>query len=157
MIDAGAPLTRDERDAFLRLGVTARLACLDAEGWPYVVPVWHHWDGEQFWVIGAKRATWARHLLADPRVALCVDEPPTLTRVVCQGEARHVEGPSATGRWVGVARTMAARYLGVDAVPAYEAATRDLERLLFVIEARRLVSCRGPGRAEGEPTRRFDR
>lgn len=48
MTDPGARLTAAKRDAFLELSITARLACLDDAGWPYNVPVWHHWDGERF-------------------------------------------------------------------------------------------------------------
>ena len=34
-------------EAFLKEGRVCRLACLDDEGWPYVVPVWFHYaDGK---------------------------------------------------------------------------------------------------------------
>ena len=48
-------LERDEVDEFLAEGRIARLGCLDAEGWPYVVPVWHEWNDDAFWVVGRKR------------------------------------------------------------------------------------------------------
>ena len=44
-------LAQDEVDEFLAEGRIARLACLDADGWPYVVPVWHEWDGSAFWLV----------------------------------------------------------------------------------------------------------
>lgn len=144
----GAPLSPAELAAFLGLGITARLACLDGDDWPYSVPVWFAWDGEVFWVIAAREAAWARHLLANPRVALCIDEPETLRRVMVQGTARLVEGPSADGRWVAIAAGMARRYLGPRAA-GYAAATAGLERWLFAIEVRRLLGWRGAGRAEG--------
>lgn len=146
----GIPLRGRELDAFLDLGITARLSCLDDRGWPYTVPVWHEWDGERFWVIGARGAAWVRYLRAAPSVALCVDEPETLRRVLCQGLAKVVEGPSVDGMWVPIARRMAARYLGPDAVPGYEAATAGLERWLVRIEVERLLTWHGPGRADGE-------
>src|SRR3712207_9187217 len=51
-----------------------RLACLDDQGWPYVVPCWQEWDGNSFWVIPREKSAWARHLVNDPRCAITVDE-----------------------------------------------------------------------------------
>ena len=34
-------LQSDEIEAFLAEPHIARLACLDEEGWPYLVPCWH--------------------------------------------------------------------------------------------------------------------
>ena len=56
--DPGAKLSSTELDAYLQLGLTARMACLDDRGWPYAVPVWHQWDGERFWIIASERAKW---------------------------------------------------------------------------------------------------
>ena len=67
-------LQSDEIEAFLAEPQIARLACLDDEGWPYLVPCWHEWDGASFWVVPRKRSAWARHLQRDPRCALTVDE-----------------------------------------------------------------------------------
>lgn len=150
--DTGSRLRDGELEEFLALGITARLSCLDERGWPYTVPVWHQWDGEVFWVIGVKGASWVRYLQASPMVALCIDEPETLRRVLCQGIAATVEGPSATGEWTAIARRMAGRYLGAEQVAGYETATAGLERWLVRIDVDRLLTWRGPGRSEGEPT-----
>jgi nitroimidazol reductase NimA-like FMN-containing flavoprotein (pyridoxamine 5'-phosphate oxidase superfamily) len=150
--DIGEVLRGDSLRAFLDLGITARLSCLDDRGWPYTVPVWHQWDGERFWVIAAKGAAWVRFLRESPRVALCIDEPETLRRVLCQGIAAIVEGPSTTGTWVPIARSMAARYLGEAAVPGYEAATAGLQRWLVRVEVDRLLTWHGPGRADEPAT-----
>ena len=151
MTDPGFRLTANELADFLALGITARLACLDSDAWPYNVPVWHQWDGEHFWVIGARDARWVHYIQADPRVCLCIDEPESLTRVIGQGRAQVVEGPSLSGRWETIARHMAVRYLGEDALADYESASRGYERWLVRIETRRLLSWRGAGRSEGEP------
>jgi hypothetical protein len=47
-------LDEEEISTFLAEAHLARLACLDDEGWPYVVPCWHEWDGSSFWVIPRK-------------------------------------------------------------------------------------------------------
>jgi nitroimidazol reductase NimA-like FMN-containing flavoprotein (pyridoxamine 5'-phosphate oxidase superfamily) len=150
--DAGTRLAGAKLDEFLALGVTARLSCLDERGWPYTVPVWHQWDGERFWVIAARHAAWVRFIKADPKVALCIDEPESLRRVLCQGIATIVEGPSATGSWQEIARQMAARYLGDATVPGYETATAGYERWLIRVDVDRLLTWNGPGKSEGERT-----
>jgi len=81
-----------EIDAFLAGPWLARLACLKPDGWPYVVPVWYHWDGEAFWVVARKRSEWAHFMAADPRVSLVVDEPePPIRKVICEGRAEVIE------------------------------------------------------------------
>jgi nitroimidazol reductase NimA-like FMN-containing flavoprotein (pyridoxamine 5'-phosphate oxidase superfamily) len=143
--DIGTKLTANELDAYLERGITARMACLDERGWPYVVPVWHQWDGERFWVIASERAKWVPYLRESPRVALTIDEPETVSRVLCQGTARYVEGPSLDGEWVEIALRMAARYLGEQAVPDYQRNTAGMRRWLFAIDIDRLVSWQGAG------------
>jgi hypothetical protein len=43
-----------------------KLSYLDANGWPLSVPLWYHWDGESFYVVGRKRSKWVDHLKAEP-------------------------------------------------------------------------------------------
>lgn len=81
-----------ERDEFLAGPWLARLACLRPDGWPYVVPVWYHWDGVAFWVVGRARSEWCHYMAQDPRVSLVVDEPePPIRKVICEGTAVVVE------------------------------------------------------------------
>ena len=85
-------LSATELDEFLQGPWLARLACLKPDGWPYVVPVWYHWDGEAFWVVGRARSEWCHYMAADPRVSLVVDEPtPPIRKVICEGLAEVVE------------------------------------------------------------------
>ena len=51
-------MSEEERDAFLERGVVMRLACLDADGYPYVVPCWHEWRDGAFWVVPRQRSVW---------------------------------------------------------------------------------------------------
>lgn len=139
------PLSSEERDAFLARGLMARLACLDERGWPYSVPVWFHWDGSQFWIVASPGSAWAAYLSADPRVSLCIDEPESLRRVMCQGEAHLVEGSTVNGRWVPYGRLMSARYLGAKA-PAYDSQMVDFAGTLFAVTPVRLLTWQGPGK-----------
>lgn len=114
-------MTSEERDAFLAGPWIARLACLKPDGAPYIVPVWYHWDGVAFWVVGRKRSAWAHYMAADPRVSLVVDEPePPIRKVICEGTAVVVEaavgpylenGEKSLWNRIGEAHT-GPRYLG---------------------------------------------
>lgn len=68
----------------------ARLACVDRDGAPHVVPVWHEWDRRQraFRILAWRGSRWADYLLENPQVSLTVDEPwPPLRRVSARGVA----------------------------------------------------------------------
>ena len=85
-------MTRAEMDDFLAGPWLARVACLKPDGAPYVVPLWYHWDGEAFIVVGRARSEWCLFLQRDPRVSLVVDEPePPIRKVICEGTAECLE------------------------------------------------------------------
>jgi len=52
----------------------ARLAYTWMDGSPRVVPIWFHWDGDQFVLGTPPKAPKLRALAADPRVALTIDD-----------------------------------------------------------------------------------
>jgi hypothetical protein len=128
-------LSGAELDAFLGGGVLCRLAVLDEAGWPYVQPVWFAWDPAEriFWVVARQKSVWATYMQRDGRVALTIDESERPYRkVFVQGRAEVVEEPNVGGRWVGIAREMATRYLGPHG-PDYIVPTLDKPRWLFKI------------------------
>ena len=85
-------LSGTELDEFLAGPWLARLACLKPDGWPYVVPVWYHWDGTHFWIVGRAKSEWCHYMALDSRVSLVVDEPtPPIRKVICEGRAEIVE------------------------------------------------------------------
>jgi hypothetical protein len=85
-------MSQEEVDKFLDGPWIARLACLKPDGYPYVVPVWYHWDGEAFWLVARKKSDWAHFIAEDPRVSLVVDEPePPIRKVLCEGTALVIE------------------------------------------------------------------
>jgi hypothetical protein len=135
-------LEAEEFDAFLAEGKVARLACLDLNGWPYVVPLWHEWDGDAFWVVPRKKSNWAEFLAKDPRCAITVDEEGALRKVIAQCEAEMVEGPNLGGQWVQVAERMSVRYLGPNGVKYLEP-TLDKERWLFKLTPVRMWTWQG--------------
>jgi Pyridoxamine 5'-phosphate oxidase len=85
-------LSKQELDEFLAGPWLARVACLKPNGWPYVVPVWYHWDGAAFWIVGRAKSEWCQYMADDPRVSLVVDEPTApIRKVICEGRAEIIE------------------------------------------------------------------
>jgi general stress protein 26 len=127
------PLDSAEVEQFLTEPIFARIATLDAEGWPHVVPVWHEWSEGRFWVIGRKKSGWALNLEADPRCAVTVDEDGGQRKVIAQCRAELVEQPNVGGRWVAIAERMSVRYLGEHG-PDYLVPTLEHPRWLYALE-----------------------
>lgn len=131
-----------ELDAFLAEGSIARLACLDGEGWPYVVPCWHEWDGSSFWVVARKRSRWAEYLSANERAAITIDEAAGQRKVAAQCRATVVEEPNTGGAWVPIAERMSVRYLGENG-PTYLEPTLDKPRWLIRLDPFTLQTWQG--------------
>jgi hypothetical protein len=135
-------LDEAEISTFLAEAHLARLACLDDEGWPHVVPCWHEWDGSSFWVIPREKSAWARYLANDSRCAISVDEPEGLRKVVARCTAHMVEEPNVGGQWVPIAERMSTRYLGENG-PKYLEPTLDKPRWLFQLEPVKVQTWQG--------------
>jgi nitroimidazol reductase NimA-like FMN-containing flavoprotein (pyridoxamine 5'-phosphate oxidase superfamily) len=94
-------LTGDELRAFLSRPLICRIATLDGDGSPYVVPCWFSYEDGAFFVFAVEGSRWGDNLRRDPRVAITVDEYLALDRpatsVVVQGRARVLGGPGWTG------------------------------------------------------------
>ena len=118
-------MSKREMDDFLTEPWIARLACIKPDGSPFVVPVWYHWDGSAFWIVGRKKSRWAEFLEADPRVSLVIDEPvPPIRKVICDGKAEMIEkgigpflenGEKSVWNQIGENHT-GPRYLGEKAI-----------------------------------------
>ena len=66
-------MTAAERDTFLSEERVLRLATIDEDGWPVVVPVWFVWHDGAFWVWNLTRAKRTSRLEAGTRAAFVVD------------------------------------------------------------------------------------
>jgi hypothetical protein len=136
-------LHQEEIAQFLSGPMVARLASLDAGGWPYVIPCWQEWDAVGWWVIPRERSVWAYNLERDPRCAVTVDESGGQQRkIVAQCTARLVERPNVGGRWVEIGKRMAVRYLGENGMRYFEP-TSNQPRWLFHLEPKSLVTWQG--------------
>jgi len=110
-----AEMTREQRDAFLQETRIAKLATLQADGSPTVVPVWFEWDGTTAAVFTSRTSPKIRRLQADPRVALSVEEPVGVSEAWVT-----IEGTVAIEERGGIelARRLADRYYTPEKVAA---------------------------------------
>jgi len=142
-------LDHDALVDFLARPWNARIATVDAEGWPHVTPVWYDYDvaARTFLVVGRERAAWVAHVSREPRVAIHVAEDVAgrNTRVLVRGRATILEGPvapSASARIGDLTDRLSLRYLGPNG-PTYAARTADRPRVLIAIRAERWQSWTG--------------
>jgi nitroimidazol reductase NimA-like FMN-containing flavoprotein (pyridoxamine 5'-phosphate oxidase superfamily) len=92
-------MTTSELDAFLEEERVLRLATVDEDGWPAVVPVWFVWHEGAFWVWNLTRAKRTRRLREGTRCAFVVD-----------GGEQYAELRGASGR-------LAATFVADEEVP----------------------------------------
>ncbi|MBA2448450.1 MAG: PPOX class F420-dependent oxidoreductase [Chloroflexi bacterium] len=142
----GGALAADELREFLAGAWVCKLGTLTDDGAPYVTPLWYEYepDAESYVLIGRERAVWLAHVRRDPRVALCIDDPDgSHRRVLVQGRAEIVEGPSTRGPWLPTARRMAERYMGGADGGAYMERTLDFPRYTVRIIPEKTTTWRG--------------
>ncbi len=68
-------MSEAQADAFLRETRIAKLATLNADGSPTIVPVWFEWDGQTAALFTHHKSPKLRRIRRDSRVALSVEEP----------------------------------------------------------------------------------
>lgn len=142
---AASKLSPEEIDQFLATPIIARLATVQPDGAPYVVPVWQQWDGENMWVIPRGKSSFVKNIENEPRVCVsCADDVnPAHTRVTIEGVAEIVEGPvPLEGRVKKIADEMAVRYMGPNG-PEYAGRTADRPRYLVRITPTKIISWQG--------------
>ena len=144
MTESARGLTSAEIDDLLRRPIVSRLATVQPDGAPYVVPIWHYWDGAALWIIPRGRSAFVEHIRREPRVFIsCADDETGHARVGIAGTAHIVEGPSKmTGRMLEIAREMGGRYVGQPGLE-YIARTVDRPRYLVRIDPVKIMSWKG--------------
>jgi len=134
MAPGPGPLSPTEIDELLQGAVVARLATIDPEGYPSIVPIWIDWDGATVWIVGRAAADYVANLRRDPRVGLSVVDPDDPDRrIEIRGRATVADGPGPLrGRMLELARTMAERHEGAAGL-AYIEESRDWPRVLVAV------------------------
>jgi PPOX class probable F420-dependent enzyme len=129
-------LLPDEVRAFLEEpGHLIRLATVDAEGAPRVVPIWFIFEDDRIWMTPRERSAWWADVQRDQRVAAVVDEePPPYRKVVLRGSVEIVHGIGEDDLWRDRYRRIAMRYVAEEGADAYLTATHDEPRALLALD-----------------------
>ncbi len=107
-------MTEAELDAFLASERVLRLATVDEDGWPHVVPLWFVWRDGVFFVNNLDRSKRTRLLREGARSALTVDageEYGELRGVSCRVTQRFLDDDEDTEP---LRLAHAQKYLGID-------------------------------------------
>lgn len=111
-------MTEDEAFAFIaERPRTAKLATVNADGSPHVVPVWVALDGHQLvFTVGSESKKY-KALVRDPRVALSFDDDaPPFSFVLVNGTVELSDDLDELLRWATV---LGGRYMGAERADEY--------------------------------------
>ena len=128
-------LTANEIDGFLgERGHLLRVATVDEDGYPSVVPIWFVRDGHDLLFTPRGPSVFLANIRRDPRVGLSIDEDPLPYRkVTVRGTARIVHEPGSDDAWRDLYRSIAKRYIDDDAADSYVDNTIDQPRALIAV------------------------
>lgn len=146
-------LTIDEMQAFLQeRGHLARIATINADGSPSVVPVWFVFENGEILITPRKYSAFYANIRRDPRVAITIDEESGRYRkVLVEGRAEVLFTPGQDDQWRDVYRRITCRYVDDQSADYYLSETIDQPRALIGVELARarVTTWRMP--KEGEP------
>ncbi len=142
-----------ERDAFLQeRGHLARLATLQEDGSPSVVPVWFVYEDGKIIITPRKYSAFWANVQRDARVAITIDEEAGLYRkVLVEGKAEVLYPLGHDDEWRDIYRRITLRYVDEESGDYYLTETHDRPRALIgvALESAKVMTWRMPG--EGEP------
>jgi PPOX class probable F420-dependent enzyme len=132
-------MTADEVRSFLTAGTrTAKIATVRPDGRPHVVPVWFDVDDDRLVFSTSSTSVKARNLLADPRVAVTVDEQVApFAFVTVAGVATCMHRPDDFLSWT---TRIARRYVGDGRAEEVGRSYVSMDDLLVQV---RIISMRG--------------
>lgn len=151
-------MSDSEIDTLLSRAGLVRIATIDAEGAPLVVPVGYVYRDREILMTARQKVTWLADIRRDPRVCLTIDtDRYPLSKVTIRGRAEVRYEPGQDDEWRDVrlpladeATRAAADTLGNDEPwpfeAAYHAMTHDEPRALVVVplEGSQVTSWRMP-------------
>jgi nitroimidazol reductase NimA-like FMN-containing flavoprotein (pyridoxamine 5'-phosphate oxidase superfamily) len=101
----------DALAGFLEEPNLCRVATIDDEGLPHVVPAWHWWDGTSFWVGGQAADQKVAHIRRSGSAGIEVDGDIRRKRgIYCTGAARLIEGPDGRREYIRITAEQVRRY-----------------------------------------------
>lgn len=127
---------------FLEEPNLCRVATIDDDGLPHVVPAWHWWDGTNFWV-GAQAADHkVAHIRARGTAGIEVDADVRRKHgIYCTGTARLIEGADGRREYIRITAEQVRRYQPTR--PPHETAERygkSGEPVVIVVTPNRMIS-----------------
>jgi nitroimidazol reductase NimA-like FMN-containing flavoprotein (pyridoxamine 5'-phosphate oxidase superfamily) len=141
-------MTRDEMEDFLNEPQhLARIATIDVDGIPRVVPSWFILHKDQIIFTPRKESTWYENIRRDPRVGLSIDEDvQPYRKVIVQGEADVLYAPGNDDAWRDLYERICNRYFPTKITKQYLVDFGDLARPLLGIRlnASRVTTWRMP-------------
>jgi PPOX class probable F420-dependent enzyme len=127
--------------AYLAASHIALVATISRNGTPHLTPNWYRYDGQVLTVITRKDRLKYRHLQRDPRISVCIYDPPVASNyVVITGTATCHD----QGIW-DEARRIIERYRAADEVDGYLARWQTEPRVLITVIPERIAT-RAAGR-----------
>ena len=129
-------LSLDEAFGFLaEANHLARVATVDRDGMPRVVPLWFIMEGDNLCFTPRSQSVLWLNMLRDSRVGISIDEDEQPYRkVTVQGRVQVLYEPGRDRQWQHLYRAMARRYVSFEAANEYVDATDDQPRPLCAID-----------------------
>jgi nitroimidazol reductase NimA-like FMN-containing flavoprotein (pyridoxamine 5'-phosphate oxidase superfamily) len=129
-------LTDDEMVAFLdERQHLARIASIDDDGFPRVLPLWFIRDGRRLLFTPRSPAVIWRNIVRDPKLGVTIDESAQPYRkVTVQGVCEIVHPPGEDDVWRELYRSITRRYTDDWFADAYVDGTDDQPRALCAID-----------------------
>jgi PPOX class probable F420-dependent enzyme len=122
--------------ALLQRMRNAVLVTVGASGTPHVAPVWYFWDGENVRVSAPVTTRKVADVLADQRVAVCVDDQVSGEYLTVYGSAVVVEGEAVTE----LTKPLLLRYLPPDEAAArWARINADNSRVVILVTPERIA------------------
>ena len=126
-------LSVEEHDAFLHeRGHLARIATLQADGRPSVVPVWFVYEDGKIIITPHKHSAFWANIQKDLRVTIAIDEEASLYRkVLVEGDAEVLYPVGHDDEWRDIYRHITLRYVDESSGDYYLTETHDQPRALI--------------------------
>lgn len=127
---------------FLNEPNLCRIATLDDDGEPHVVPAWYWWDGARFWIGAQATDRKVAHVRRRRRATVEVDGDIRRKRgLFARGEARVIDGADGRREYLRITARQVARYQpGQPPIETAERFARSGEPVVIVVVPERVVS-----------------
>ena len=130
-------------------GHLARIATVDADGVPLVVPVWFIFEEGKIFITPRERSEWWKHIQEHPYVCIVIDEEAQPWRkIMVRGPVEVVHGLGNDDLWRDQYRRIACRYVAEREADAYLVNTREEPRALVAMSIENAKTWRMPVQGE---------